>query len=75
MDSKKRKRLENAGWAVGDASDFLGLNPAEAELVELKVNLALEEIFTDMKQVRESLSFQGESLSQTVIKARQEERY
>ena len=41
MDSKKRKRLENAGWAVGDASDFLGLNPAEAELVELKIQLAL----------------------------------
>ena len=41
MDSEKRKRLEAAGWSVGNASDFLGLNPAEAELVELKVNLAL----------------------------------
>ena len=41
MDSEKRKRLETAGWAVGDASDFLGLNPAEAELVELKIQLAL----------------------------------
>ncbi|MGK7893568.1 MAG: type II toxin-antitoxin system Phd/YefM family antitoxin [Xenococcus sp. (in: cyanobacteria)] len=34
-----------------------------------------EEIFADMKQFRESLSFEGESLSQTVINARQEERY
>ena len=34
-----------------------------------------EEIFADMKQVRESLSLKGDSLSQTVIKARQEERY
>ena len=41
MDSEKRKRLEAAGWAVGNASDFLGLNSAEAELVELKVQLAL----------------------------------
>ena len=41
MDSEKRKRLEAAGWAVGDASDFLGLTDAEAELVELKTRLAL----------------------------------
>jgi predicted XRE-type DNA-binding protein len=41
MDAEKRKRLEAAGWAVGDVGDFLGLNPAEAELVELKVRLAL----------------------------------
>lgn len=41
MNAEKRKRLESAGWAVGDASDFLGLTPAEAELVELKVRLAL----------------------------------
>ena len=41
MDSEKRKRLEAAGWAVGDVSDFLELTTAEAELVELKVQLAL----------------------------------
>jgi ribosome-binding protein aMBF1 (putative translation factor) len=41
MDEQKRKRLETSGWAVGDASDFLGLTSAEAELVELKVKLAL----------------------------------
>ncbi|MDJ0897877.1 MAG: type II toxin-antitoxin system prevent-host-death family antitoxin [Xenococcus sp. MO_188.B8] len=34
-----------------------------------------EEIFADMKQFRESLSLKGESLSQTVISARQEKRY
>ncbi len=34
-----------------------------------------EEVFADMRQFRESLSIKGESLSQTVIKARQEERY
>jgi DNA-binding XRE family transcriptional regulator len=41
MDEQKRKRLEAAGWAVGDASDFLGLTPVEAELVELKTKLSL----------------------------------
>lgn len=41
MDSNKRKRLEIAGWTVGNTSDFLGLTSAEAELVELKVRLAL----------------------------------
>ena len=37
MNSEKRKKLEVAGWAVDDASNFLGLTSAEAELVELKV--------------------------------------
>lgn len=41
MDAEKRKRLEAAGWAVGNASDFLVLTEAEAELVELKTRLAL----------------------------------
>jgi DNA-binding XRE family transcriptional regulator len=41
MDEQKRKRLEAAGWTVGDASDFLGLTPVEAELIELKTRLAL----------------------------------
>ena len=34
-----------------------------------------EDVFADMRQFRESLSVKGESLSQTVIRARQEERY
>ncbi|MCC0179806.1 hypothetical protein I4641_22980 [Waterburya agarophytonicola K14] len=41
MDTEKQKRLEASGWAVGDASDFLELTTAEAELVELKTRLAL----------------------------------
>ncbi len=40
MDAAKKKRLENAGWRVGDAKDFLGLSEAEAELVEIKARLA-----------------------------------
>ena len=41
MDAEKKKRLQAAGWTIGDASDFLGLTPAETELVEIKTKLAL----------------------------------
>ena len=40
MDSAKKRKLEAAGWQVGDAADFLGLSAAEAELVEIKLRLA-----------------------------------
>lgn len=41
MDPKKRQQLEAAGWTVGNTSEFLGLTRHEAELVEVKVKLAL----------------------------------
>ena len=37
MDAKKRKRLETAGWQVGDAADFLGLSAEEVALVETRL--------------------------------------
>src|SRR4051812_2460760 len=40
MDAKKRKRLEAAGWAVGDATGFLGLTSQEAALVEMRLALS-----------------------------------
>jgi DNA-binding XRE family transcriptional regulator len=40
MDAKKRKRLEAAGWTVGDARDFLKLSPGEAALVEMRIALS-----------------------------------
>jgi hypothetical protein len=40
MDKRKRIKLEEHGWKVGDATDFLGLSPEEAAYVELKVSLA-----------------------------------
>jgi DNA-binding XRE family transcriptional regulator len=40
MDPKKRKRLEAAGWAVGDAARFLKLIPEEAALVEMRLALS-----------------------------------
>src|SRR6266849_1308692 len=40
MDSRKRKGLESAGWRLGGATEFLGLNDEEAAIVELKLGLA-----------------------------------
>lgn len=40
MDTKKRKRLEAAGWTVGDAATFLKLTPEEAALVEMRLALS-----------------------------------
>jgi DNA-binding XRE family transcriptional regulator len=36
MDEAKRKRLEAAGWTMGDYGDFLGLTEAERQEVELR---------------------------------------
>jgi predicted XRE-type DNA-binding protein len=40
MKKEKRRRLEQAGWSVGSAADFLGLGDGERALVELKLALA-----------------------------------
>lgn len=40
MKTEKRNRLEQKGWQVGSASEFLGLSPAEEAFIELKLALA-----------------------------------
>lgn len=40
MDATKRRRLEEAGWKVGCAAEFLGLSAEEAAFVEMKVELS-----------------------------------
>lgn len=40
MKASKRKRLQTAGWKVGDSRSFLGLSDGEAALVEMKLALA-----------------------------------
>ena len=37
MDAKKRKRLEAAGWKMGNAADFLALSAEEAALVDTRL--------------------------------------
>lgn len=40
MDAKKRQKLEQAGWQLGIADEFLGLSPEEASYVEMKLALS-----------------------------------
>ena len=40
MNSVKRKRLEQAGWVVGDTTEFLQLSEEEARFLALKLALA-----------------------------------
>ena len=42
MDKNKKKRLEDAGWRVGSAAEFLELSAEEAAFVELKLTLSTE---------------------------------
>lgn len=41
MDAPKRKTLEQAGWKVGDAADFLEMSDEERQLLDARVQLAL----------------------------------
>ena len=42
MDTKKRKRLEAAGYQITDSAEWLGLTPQEQAIVNMRVNFALE---------------------------------
>lgn len=55
MDPTKQKRLEAAGWKVGDAADFLELTPEESTIVEMRVRLS-----RCLKERRKGLMTQAE---------------
>lgn len=40
MNSVKKKRLETAGWIVGDAAEFVQLSDEERRLLEIRLSLA-----------------------------------
>ncbi|MCK4640745.1 MAG: helix-turn-helix transcriptional regulator [Candidatus Marinimicrobia bacterium] len=40
MRENKRKRLEQKGWKVSSADDFLGLTPEESAYLDLKLSLS-----------------------------------
>ncbi len=42
MKTARRKKLEQAGWRVGTAAEFLELTPDEEIIVNMKVALAAE---------------------------------
>ena len=50
MKTAKMRRLRAAGWKAGSAAEFLGLNEAEAALVELKLALVTAVRETRRKQ-------------------------
>ena len=61
MKAQKRRKLEAAGWRVGDARDFLGLTPGEAEFVEIKLALARR-----LRQLREEQHWTQAELARRV---------
>ncbi len=54
-----RKRLEAAGWRMGDAKDFLELDDVDAQLVEMKLTLARK-----LRELRKQLEITQEELAQ-----------
>ncbi len=40
MQQAKQKKLENNGWKVSSASEFLGLSPEELTFIEMKISLS-----------------------------------
>jgi len=40
MRAAKQKRLEKAGWRIGDAAEFLKLDKVESKLLDIKIALA-----------------------------------
>ena len=50
MRSDKRRRLERAGWKIGNAADFLQLSNDERRFIETKLSLA-----AGLRRWRESL--------------------
>jgi DNA-binding XRE family transcriptional regulator len=55
MDLVKKKRLEDKGWQVGSASEFLELSPEESILIEIKLALSY-----NLKERRRKLMTQAE---------------
>lgn len=40
MQAEKRNRLEQTGWRLGSATEFLGLSPEESAYIEMKLSLS-----------------------------------
>lgn len=55
MDEAKKKRLEDQGWKIGSASEFLELSPEESILIDIKLALSL-----NLKERRQRLMTQAE---------------
>lgn len=58
MDTKKRKRLEHAGWRVGSAEGFLALTPDELAILEMR-----EALGRRVRELRESRNLTQSALA------------
>jgi predicted XRE-type DNA-binding protein len=58
MDDEKRERLEENGWKVGSASEFLDLDESDETLIELRLALTkrLRQLRTDQGVSQEQLA-------------------
>lgn len=61
MDAAKRQRLEEAGWSVGTAAEFLGLSPEESAFIELKLSLSKR-----IKQLRINQQLSQQALAERI---------
>ena len=61
MKQDKRSRLEQAGWKLGSAEDFLGLSDAEREYVQLRLALA-----RGVRQLREHEALTQQQLAERI---------
>ena len=61
MKASKRKKLENAGWKVGSAPEFLELSDAEAMLINMKLSLAKK-----VKELRQSKKITQNELAKLI---------
>jgi DNA-binding XRE family transcriptional regulator len=70
MRTARQKRLEARGWKFGNTSDFLGLSPQEATLVEMKLALsqALKKLRKGRRLTQEQLAQILESSQSRVAK-------
>ena len=59
MNAARLKKLQAAGWKIGNARDFLKLSEEEAMLVELKLSLA-----TALKRARQKHGLSQATLAQ-----------
>ena len=61
MRAEKRKRLESAGWRVGDVRDFMALSDDDAQFVEIKLALARR-----LRELREKRNWTQADLAKRV---------
>lgn len=70
MDIDKQKKLEDNGWKIGTASEFLGLSIEEELFIELKLSLSrqLREIRVSHEVTQKALAKRIQSSQSRVAK-------